>query len=611
MALPKVIPKPIFQAIAGLWLAGCVGLTVASGVLGTWPYAPIAAAMAEGDGTYDPVAAGAVTFLVPFALTFPLVLGLRLFADMPTVKQSLAAPGALFSSLPAASVDAFLAGRTLAPPGRRVAAFAIDRALGVVFVLLGCLPAVGLQALVGDGAVALVVIAILVGLVPGIAYLWLRDMVGGRSLARRLLGMQVIDVATGAPIGAKAAFLREIAVHVAPLLGIELLLLFQRADHRRLGDQWAKTVVVMRPGLSSRAMIAPDDARAPRSGEELDADALGAFLAAKLGDAYRTLTVRQFPSGHSNLTYLIQGGPNELVLRRPPFGAEALAKGGHDMLREARVLERLHPVYPKAPEPVLAVAAEESPFSAPFYVMKRARGVVLRASTKDASLDAPTMRSIHEGTIDALAELHRVDVNAAGLGDLGKPEGYVQRQVSGWTARYEKARTDDIAAMDAIARFLAEHQPAELGPTILHNDWKLDNVVLDPADLARIVAVLDWEMATIGDPRSDLGTTLAYWIDAADPPEMQMLHLGLPVLPGALSRREAVLRYEEKTSREVTDPVFFYALGCFKVAVIAQQIYFRYAKGFTKDERFARMIMGVHILAGAASRAIASGRIGA
>jgi aminoglycoside phosphotransferase (APT) family kinase protein len=248
---------------------------------------------------------------------------------------------------------------------------------------------------------------------------------------------------------------------------------------------------------------------------------------------------------------------------------------------------------------------------APFYLMERVEGVVLRGvRPKGVDLDAVTMRRLSESTVDGLGELHAVDYASAGLGDMGHPEGYVERQVTGWSERYVKSRTDDIPQMESVARWLGEHQPRRApAATLIHNDFKYDNLVLDPADLTKIRAVLDWEMATVGDPLMDLGTTLGYWIDPDDAEPMRLLPFGPASLPGNLKRLEVVERYARTTGRDVGDMLFYYAYATFKVAVIAQQIYYRYKQGLTKDERFAAMISGVQILAWQAARAIELGRI--
>jgi aminoglycoside phosphotransferase (APT) family kinase protein len=352
-----------------------------------------------------------------------------------------------------------------------------------------------------------------------------------------------------------------------------------------------------------------DRTRAVRPGEELDVAWLERFLAERVPGLTGPLGVEQFPGGHSNLTYLLRMGERELVLRRPPFGAKAI-KAGHDMGREYRILSRLLPVYPKVPRPLLFCEEGESPLGVPFYVMERVRGVILRAKPpKGLALTPELMRRVSESFVDNLVELHAVDWRAAGLSDLGKPEGYLGRQVAGWTERYQKAKTDDIPEMEQVATWLAGHIPPEAAPTIIHNDYKYDNLVLDPEDPSRIRAVLDWEMATLGDPLSDLGMALAYWVEAGDPEDVRALPLGLTMLPGNLTREELVARYAEKSGREVRDITFHFALSLFKVAVIAQQIYSRFKQGLTQDERFALMIFAVQVLGRGAARAIETGSI--
>jgi aminoglycoside phosphotransferase (APT) family kinase protein len=355
-----------------------------------------------------------------------------------------------------------------------------------------------------------------------------------------------------------------------------------------------------------------DTPRPVRPGEELDSAALAAWLRAHLpafeGDP-DSPEIEQFPGGHSNLTYLLGFGDRELVLRRPPFGSKV--KTAHDMGREYRILSRLSELYPKAPR-AFAHCDDLSVIGAPFYLMERVRGVILRQPRLPAGIDLPPerMRRVSEAVVDGLAELHAVDPEAAGLGDLGRPAGYVERQVAGWTERWNNARTDDIPAVDHAARWLADHLPASSsGGTLIHNDYKYDNLVLDPEDLARIRAVLDWEMTTLGDPLMDLGTSLGYWIDPDDAPELRLIPAGPTTHPGNLSRAEVVQRYAGQTGRDVSEILFYYTFGLFKIAVIAQQIYYRYRQGLTHDDRFARLIDGVRLLGRTAGQAIAKGRI--
>ncbi len=359
-----------------------------------------------------------------------------------------------------------------------------------------------------------------------------------------------------------------------------------------------------------------DPTRSVRPGEEIDAAALAVWLKSRLpqtkGSIEGPIAVEQFPGGHSNLTYLLRFGGSledtELVLRRPPVGSKV--KSAHDMGREYRVLSRLYAVYPKAPRALLH-CDDPGVIGAPFYIMERVRGVILRHPHPPQGIDLPPerMRAISEAAVDGLADLHAVDYRAAGLEELGHPEGYVARQVEGWTGRWRKARTDDIPDLDRAAAWLAANLPGESGAALIHNDYKYDNLVLHPQELERVVAVLDWEMATIGDPLLDLGTSLGYWMDPGDSPEHRLLPAGPTTLPGNLSRTGVVERYAAWTGRDVSRIVFYYVYGLFKIAVIAQQIYYRYRQGLTQDQRFAVLIGAVRILGHTASQAIAKNRI--
>ncbi len=351
-----------------------------------------------------------------------------------------------------------------------------------------------------------------------------------------------------------------------------------------------------------------DEPAAVRPGEELNTQKLAAYLKSHLPDVHGELELLQFPRGYSNLTYLLRIGERELVLRRPPFGSEKI-KAGHDMSREYRILSHLIGVYPKVPKTLL-YCDDPAVIGAPFYVMERVRGVILRPHRPAEQAPPPELMSrIADSFVDTFVELHAVDYRAAGLEDLGRPQGYVQRQIEGWTERYQKARTDDIPAMEQVARWLAENLRPESGAALIHNDFKYDNLVLHPDDWSRVLAVLDWEMATLGDPLMDLGTSLAYWLDPDDPPELRQMQLSPTLLPGNPTRAELVQRYSEKSGRDVSDVVFYYAYGLFKLAVIIQQIYYRYKMGFTKDPRFARLIDGVRGCALMAATAIQKKRI--
>lgn len=352
-----------------------------------------------------------------------------------------------------------------------------------------------------------------------------------------------------------------------------------------------------------------DNPRSVRQGEELHIEELCAYLARALpgGTSASGVRVEQFPSGHSNLTYLVEVGGQEYVLRRPPFGSKV--KTAHDMGREFRVLSKLHAAYPLAPEPIL-YCEDESVIGAKFYLMRRLRGVILRRYLPpELGLGPERLRALDLALVDNLARIHAVDYASVGLSDLGKPEGYVERQVTGWTKRYLDSQTDEVPGVLEISRWLSDHLPSATRASLIHNDYKLDNLVLDPSDPTKIIGVLDWEMATIGDPLMDLGAAVAYWVESGDPDELKMMRWGPTDEPGSISRVELVKRYEERSGREVDDPLFHFLFGCFKNIVIMQQIYYRYKQGLTQDERFAMILFGIQILARHAARRLELGSV--
>jgi aminoglycoside phosphotransferase (APT) family kinase protein len=349
-----------------------------------------------------------------------------------------------------------------------------------------------------------------------------------------------------------------------------------------------------------------DEPRPVRAGEELDLARLRPWLARALAvDEQIALTVQQFPGGHSNLTYLVTVGDREYALRRPPFGSKV--KTAHDMAREYAVLSRLAPVWPKAPRPV-AFCDDESFLGARFYLMERTRGLILRKEPPPGLvLDEKTCARLCESLVDTLVELHGIDYPQLGLSDFGKPDGYVERQVAGWAKRYGDAQTDDIPSVTEVARWLAANIPASGAPTLLHNDYKFDNVILD--ERLQVAKILDWEMSTLGDPLMDLGTALCYWVEPGDSDVMRMFRFGPTVLPGMFSRREIAERYAARTSRDLSHVAFYYCFGLFKTAVVAQQIHYRFKKGLTTDDRFAALIYGVRALADQALAVSQTGRI--
>ena len=343
-----------------------------------------------------------------------------------------------------------------------------------------------------------------------------------------------------------------------------------------------------------------DAVRPPRPGEELDLRRLEAYLKDAIPGLQGTLEVLQFPSGHSNLTYLLCIGDTELVLRRPPRGKKP--KSGHDMHREWVLLNALHGAFP-VPKP-MAYCDDPAVLGAPFYVMERIRGLILRRDLPpDLALSPAEVRGLCERLIDTHRRLHSLDYRTLGLGDFGHPEGYVQRQVQGWARRYRDARTPNVPDFEEVIAWLEANMPPERGAALIHNDYRFDNVVFDPADF-HVVGVLDWEMATIGDPLMDLGASLAYWVEADDPSEMQAVRLGPTDAPGALTRREVVQRYIADTDLTTDDLRFYFVYGLFRLAGIAQQIYYRYYHGQSRDERFRHFDKAVAGLERAAKRAM-------
>ena len=338
-----------------------------------------------------------------------------------------------------------------------------------------------------------------------------------------------------------------------------------------------------------------------RQGEELDTQKVGEYLRETLSGLSGEMAVEQFPSGFSNLTYLIRVGDTELVLRRPPFGTKA--KSAHDMGREYRILSALKDVYPYCPRPLI-YCDDESVMGCPFYVMERIKGIILRKNLpKGLTLSPSDMRVLCENLLDVHHRLHSIDYKAIGLTDFGRPKGYVKRQIQGWSERYRAARTPDAPDFENVMLWLVETMPPDFPkPGIIHNDYKFDNVVLSPDNPLEIIGVLDWEMATIGDPLMDLGSSLGYWVQADDPQDFQAARMLPTTLPGALTREEMVKRYAELTGVRIDNFDFYLCFGLFRLAVIAQQIYFRFYHGQTKAERFKMLIFAVHILEQAAVR---------
>src|SRR5215471_4620667 len=331
-------------------------------------------------------------------------------------------------------------------------------------------------------------------------------------------------------------------------------------------------------------MAARSETIAMRAGEKIATGALAEYLRDRLEGAERGVELEQFPNGHSNLTYLLRTGAAEYVLRRPPLGP--VAPKAHDMVREYHVLRAMHPHFPQAPR-VHVLCEEPAVLGATFFIMERRHGVI-RREERPAEFEAIAghPRMIGEAFLDSLVSLHKIDPSAPGIRELGKPEGYVERQVRGWADRWERAKTEDIAELDSVVRWLAANIPAPLAPSLIHNDYKLDNVMLAGNSPDRVEAVLDWEMATLGDPLSDLGLTLCYWVWAT---AEEVRAAGIPALTsrsGWYGRDDLVERYELRTGRDMTHIGYYEVLGVFKLAVIIQQIYCRFHRGQTQDDRF-------------------------
>lgn len=324
-----------------------------------------------------------------------------------------------------------------------------------------------------------------------------------------------------------------------------------------------------------------------REEDAFDTTAVGAWLESNVDGLGELLEVRQFPGGASNLTYLLRYPDRDLILRRPPAGHKA--KSAHDMRREFEVQSRLRPVYPYVPN-VLALCTDPAVLGSDFYVMERIEGIILRGDLPEGmTLSETDIRALAFRTFDRLIELHQVDAEAAGLADLGKGAGYVERQVRGWSDRFRKARTPDVSENADVMAWLADNQPGDVRICVIHNDFRFDNVVLDKQDTLDVVGVLDWEMATLGDPLMDLAGSLAYWTQADDDEMAQLMRKQPSHLPGMPTRRELVDYYCERTGLSAANWTFYEVFGLFRLAVIMQQIYFRYHEGQTHNPAFAQL----------------------
>jgi len=329
-----------------------------------------------------------------------------------------------------------------------------------------------------------------------------------------------------------------------------------------------------------------DAAGQVRAGEEVDLARVSAYLRAAGVAIEGEPQLSQFPGGASNLTYQLSYANKDLILRRPPFGH--IAKSAHDVVREAQIMKALKPVYPAVPE-VYAICEDTDVIGSPFYVMERLVGVIPRQNLPaELNLDAARTRQLCLNVLDKLIDLHLLDPKAAGLDGLGKGEGYVGRQVEGWSKRFRAARTEDVSDFESVMQWLADKQPTkEVAIRLIHNDFRFDNVVLDAADPLKVIGVLDWEMATLGDPLMDLGSSLAYWVQADDDPFMLGSRRQPTNAPGMLTRKEVIAHYAQRTGWSVADFDFYEVYGLFRLAGIVQQIYKRFKDGNARNPVFA------------------------
>ncbi|MCY4265153.1 MAG: phosphotransferase family protein [Gammaproteobacteria bacterium] len=332
-----------------------------------------------------------------------------------------------------------------------------------------------------------------------------------------------------------------------------------------------------------------------RAGEELDIDRLKSYLEPVLGSKAATINVRQFPGGHSNLTYHLQSGEESWVMRRPPFGSRV--KSAHDMSREYRILSALKDIYPYGPEPV-HFCDDHEVIGCDFYLMHYIKGLVIRRQYPSGlDLSADQVRQQLFNFVDVLSDLHSVDLAAAGLENFGRPEGYVQRQIDGWCRRWSNSHTPDTVNVDNTMQWLQDRIPADSGrASVIHNDYKLDNVIFSLEDPLQVIGVLDWEMATVGDPLMDLGCTLGYWVQTTDPDYFRKYRNMPSDMKGAPKRKEIIERFQQRTGLVVDDFAFYFCFAVFRLCVVGQQIYYRYYHGHTKDERFAGFLQKAFVL---------------
>ena len=336
-----------------------------------------------------------------------------------------------------------------------------------------------------------------------------------------------------------------------------------------------------------------DQAINVRKEELINLTSLKEYLSKEL-NINSSIELLQFPSGFSNLTYLIKAGDNRFVLRRPPHGANI--KSGHDMSREFKVLSKLKNHFNKVPNPVI-FCDDKSVIGDEFYLMEKVEGVIFRGSHLKSNFPKQNLISdLVSSFIQTFSEIHSLNYMEIGLNHFGKPEGYSQRQVQGWIRRYNNAKTNNFKEIEKTIDWLSNNLPSSPKPCLIHNDFKFDNLMFEITKKIKINAVLDWEMSTIGDPLMDLGTSLGYWIHESDPDIIKKMNFNITHIKGMPSRHELVHMYGEVSGRSVKNILFYFVFGLFKIAGIIQQIYFRYKKGLTNDTRFSELNKGVELL---------------
>lgn len=351
-----------------------------------------------------------------------------------------------------------------------------------------------------------------------------------------------------------------------------------------------------------------DDTIDVRAGEQLDWQSVEQYLRTQLAEIGEgSIQARQFPSGASNLTYALSIGSWEGVLRRPPLGP--IAPRAHDMRREAGLLARIHPVFPLAPRPYV-FCDDPQVMDVPFYVMERRHGLVLNDTFPSEVIPTPELcRRLSETVVDTLAQIHAIDWQAAGLAEFGHPTGFLTRQVKSWIERYFRSQAEENPQVESLTRWLSEHVPESPAPTLIHNDFKLNNMLMDSQDLTRPLAVLDWEMATIGDPLFDLAISLSYWVQPDDPQDLRAILPTVTPLPGFFSRAEFMQRYATQSGRDLSALHFYMTFAYFKLSVILQQIYIRWLRGQTQDQRFASFGARIRTLIDHAAQLAARGKL--